>query len=195
MFALEHDRVDADIVVVAKGLAGGYQPLGAVLASNAVVNAIRSGSGMLANGHTYMGHPVACAAGVAVLDVMRDQELVGAVRERGPQIEELLHRAFRDHPMCGDIRGRGFFWSVEFVKDQHTKEPIDPALGFAQSIKACALKRGLICYPSPGSPGGNSDHVLLAPPYICTSAQLVDAVEILRLAVDEAAELMHPVAL
>jgi adenosylmethionine-8-amino-7-oxononanoate aminotransferase len=158
---------------VAKGLGAGYQPIGAVLVHGRVVEAIRSGSGFFQHGHTYLGHPLACAAALAVQQVIRDDELLPRVREHGVRLDALLRDRLGQHPHVGDIRGRGLFVGIELVADRSTKATLDPALGTHARIKSRAMDHGLLCYPSGGTVDGHrGDHVLLAPPFICTIAQL-----------------------
>jgi adenosylmethionine-8-amino-7-oxononanoate aminotransferase len=178
LFAIAEEGVAPDLITIAKGLGAGYQPIGAVLASGRVVRAIREGSGVLAHGHTYMAHAIACAASLAVLDVMEEEGLVARVRVQGAKLEAGLRRVFGQHPHVGDIRGRGLFWSMELVADRETKAPFPAARGLAARLKAAAMEHGLICYPSTGTADGVAgDHVLLAPPFTITDAEIE---EILR---------------
>jgi adenosylmethionine-8-amino-7-oxononanoate aminotransferase len=180
LFAIADEGVCPDIITIAKGLGAGYQPIGAVLASGRVVDAVAAGSGMLANGHTYMGHAVACAAAAAVLEVFERDALLGEVRRKGAVLEEMLRERFGDHPHVGDIRGRGLFWSIELVSDRTTKRPFAAAGGLAARLKASALEAGLVCYPSSGTADGVAgDHVLLAPPFTIAAAQLAEVCDIL----------------
>ena len=177
LFAMEQEGVCPDIITLGKGLGAGYLPIGATLASGAVVATIDRHSGVLANGHTYMSHAVACAGALAVLDCM-DDDLLSNVRAQGAHLEAALRERFAAHPQVGDIRGRGLFHSVELVADRATKQPLPPNRGLAERIKAAALEHGLVCYPSSGSVDGEAgEHVLLAPPYIVTSAQIEEIVD------------------
>ncbi len=177
LFALAEDGVSADIVTVAKGLGAGYQPIGAVLASGAVVEALYAGSGKLANGHTYMSHPVACAGALAALTAVEEEGLLDRVRSLGEELLRLLTDAFGNHRNVGDIRGRGLFYAVELVADRASKAPFPAALGIADKIRSEAMANGLICYPSSGGVDGvNGDHVLIAPPFICSAADLATIV-------------------
>lgn len=178
------ENIEPDLVTIAKGLGAGYQSIGAVLASGRIVEAIQEGSGLLANGHTYMGHAVACAAALAVQEVLESEQLVQRVATLGPSVGERLHNVFGGREFVGDIRGRGFFWAIELVADRDTKQPFDPALKLHAKIKAAAMAAGLICYPSGGTADGAAgDHILLAPPFISTEAQLDEMVEKLEAAV------------
>ncbi len=188
LYALEHDGVvEADIIVMAKGLGGGFQPIGCVLASHGVVQGFMDGSGAFTHGHTYMGHPVACAAGLAVQQVLRQEGLVARVHDQGPKLEAMLHERFGNHPNVGDIRGRGYFWSLEFVQDRSSKAVFNPALKLNSRLGQEALARGLVCYPMGGTIDGlQGDHVSLAPPYNASDAELSLAVDLLGEAVDAA---------
>jgi adenosylmethionine-8-amino-7-oxononanoate aminotransferase len=187
MWAFEQEGVTPDIVTVAKGLGAGYGPIGALLCSETIYRTIAEGSGALAHGHTYMGHPVACAAALAVQRAVRERGLLARVRELGAGLEARLRDAFGAHPHVGDIRGRGLFWALELVADRATKAPFDPARGLHARVKAAAMERGLICYPMGGTiDGTRGDHVLLAPPFTLEEAQLDELTEKLHGAVEAA---------
>ncbi len=174
--AWEQEGVAPDIQAIAKGLGGGYQPIGAMLASGRIIETIRSGSGAFLHGHTYLAHPLACAAALAVQDVIREDGLLDRVKERGKQLEQRLTERFGNHRHVGDIRGRGLFWAIELVADRASRTSFDPALKLHQKIKAEAFADGLGCYPGGGTADGvRGDHVLLAPPYI-TSAEEIDLI-------------------
>jgi adenosylmethionine-8-amino-7-oxononanoate aminotransferase len=173
LFACEADNVVPDILCIAKGLGAGYQPIGAMLCSRRVYQAIEQGSGFFQHGHTYIGHPVACAAGLAVVRAIVDRGLVPRVREMGAKLSDALHAEFGQHPNVGDIRGRGLFRGLELVQDRQSKDPFDPSKKLAARIKSAAMAEGLICYPMPGTRDGKiGDHVLLAPPFILNDAQV-----------------------
>jgi adenosylmethionine-8-amino-7-oxononanoate aminotransferase len=173
LHACEHDGVAPDLEIIAKGLGAGYQPIGAVLVHGRIVDAIRAGSGFFQHGHTYLGHPVACAAALAVQRVIRDEGLLAKVRADGERLDALLRQQLGDHPNVGDIRGRGLFRAIELVADRGTKAPLPPAQRTHAMIKAEAMARGLLCYPMGGTLDGvQGDHVLLAPPFTCTMAHL-----------------------
>ena len=187
LFALSEEGVCADIVTVAKGLGAGYQPIGAVLASEKVVEALYRGSGKLANGHTYMSHPVACAGALAALTAIENDGLLERVRMLGDELQRQLTETFGNHRHVGDIRGRGLFYAVELVKDRATKEPFPVSRGLAERIRSEAMANGLICYPSSGTADGvNGDHVLLAPPFICSEEDLAEIVGRLAKSVEAA---------
>ncbi|MDX5362405.1 MAG: aspartate aminotransferase family protein [Alphaproteobacteria bacterium] len=167
LFACEQEGIAPDIACIAKGLGAGYQPIGAMLASQRIYDAIASGSGFFQHGHTYLGHPAACAAGLAVFDKISDPAMLARVREMGGKLDAALRDRFGQHPNVGDIRGRGLFLGLELVEDRETKAPFDPAHGLAARIKKAAMARGLMCYPMSGTlDGRRGDHVLLAPPFI-----------------------------
>lgn len=183
--AWEQEGVAPDIQAIAKGLGGGYQPIGAMLASGKIIDTIRSGSGAFQHGHTYLAHPLACAAALAVQDVIREDRLLDRVKERGKQLEQRLTERFGNHRHVGDIRGRGLFWAIELVADRAGRTSFDPALKLNQKIKAEAFANGLGCYPGGGTVDGvRGDHVLLAPPYIASAAEIDLIVDKLGTAVD-----------
>jgi adenosylmethionine-8-amino-7-oxononanoate aminotransferase len=185
MHAWEQESVVPDIQAIAKGLGGGYQPIGAMLASGRIIDTIRSGSGAFQHGHTYLAHPLACAAALAVQDVIRDDRLLDRVSERGRQLEQRLAERFGNHRHVGDIRGRGLFWAVELVADRASRTSFDPALKLSQKIKAEAFANGLGCYPGGGTVDGvRGDHVLLAPPYIASAEEIDLIVDKLGIAID-----------
>ena len=167
LFAYEAEDIQPDIITIAKGLGAGYQPIGAFLCSDHIYKTIAGGSGFFQHGHTYLGHPTACAAAYAVLQKMISQNLPARVQMMGGKLQKALHDAFGQHPHIGDIRGRGLFLGLEFVQDRGQKTPFDPKLGINRKIKAAAFEAGLICYPMGGTINGKSgDHLLLAPPFI-----------------------------
>lgn len=178
LFAMTAEDAVPDIITIAKGLGAGYQPLGAAMAHERVVNGLAGGSGTLANGHTYMSHPVACAAGLAVIETIERDKLGENVAARGEQLESALRQRFGQHAHVGDIRGRGLFWALELVADRTTKAPFPVEKSLSARVKAAALARGLVCYPSSGTADGvNGDHVLLAPPYTVASDEIALIVE------------------
>ena len=185
LYACEQEGVVPDLVTVAKGLGGGYQPIGAVLAQRRIVEAMSQGSGFFQHGHTYLGHPVACAAALAVQRVIRRDGLLAKVRDDGEAFGAMLREALGDHPHVGDIRGRGFFWGVELVAERATKSPFAPGLKLHARIKNDAMARGLLCYPFGGTVDGRQgDHVLLAPPFIATRQDLQEIATRLAGAID-----------
>ncbi|MCL4105172.1 UNVERIFIED_CONTAM: hypothetical protein GTU68_018879 [Idotea baltica] len=185
LFACEADGISPDILCIAKGLGAGYQPIGAMLCSDVIYDAIEGGSGFFQHGHTYLGHPVAAAAGLAVVQKILDQGLATRSADQGRKLSAALRASFGQHPHVGDIRGRGLFQGIELVADRETKAPFDPSLGLAGKIKSAAFEAGLICYPMPGTRDGRmGDHILLAPPFIITDEQIDELVSKLVYAVD-----------
>jgi adenosylmethionine-8-amino-7-oxononanoate aminotransferase len=185
LYATEQEGIVPDLIAIAKGLGGGYQPIGAVLAQGRIVETIRKGSGMFQHGHTYLGHPVAAAAALAVQRIVKRDKLLDAVKAGGAHFAKRLCDTLGSHPHVGDIRGRGLFWGVELVADRATKEPFDPALKLHAKVKAAALEQGLMCYPMGGTiDGQRGDHVLLAPPFITSQADLDAIVDRLAAAID-----------
>jgi adenosylmethionine-8-amino-7-oxononanoate aminotransferase len=175
LYAFEQENVLPDLVVLGKGLGAGYQPIGAVLARAHIVKRLRDGSGTFQHGHTYMGHPVAAAAALAVQKVIQRDSLLGAVTARGTAFRRMLREAFGAHPHVGDIRGRGLLLGLELVRDRGAKTPFDPALKLHAAVKEQAMARGLMVYPMGGTiDGRHGDHILLAPPFIATEAELAD---------------------
>jgi adenosylmethionine-8-amino-7-oxononanoate aminotransferase len=173
LYACEQEGIVPDIVCIAKGLGAGYQPIGATLVQGRIHDAIQAGSGFFQHGHTYIGHAVACAGALAVQKVFAERNLVARVQALGPVLEARLRERLSAHPHVGDIRGRGFFWGVEFVADRATKRTFAPEEKVHAKVKAEAMKRGLLCYPMGGTVDGvHGDHVLIAPPYILTEAQI-----------------------
>lgn len=183
--AFEREGVVPDLLCLAKGLGGGYQPIAAVMVHDNIVNAIVNGSGAFQHGHTYVGHPVACAAALAVQKIVARDGLVAQSAQLGDYLQSRLREAFSDHPHVGDIRGRGLFQAIELVAQRDTDTPFDPSLQLHARLKQHAQAQGLLCYPGGGTiDGERGDHVLLAPPYITTHAELDEAVHILRSVVD-----------
>lgn len=187
LHACEQEGIAPDIMAIAKGLGGGYQPIGAVLLSGAIFETLRAGTGFFQHGHTYLAHPVACAAALAVQEVIAEDDLLANVRRQGAHLERRLRERFGNNPHVGDIRGRGLFWAVEYVFDRSSKTPFDPALKLNARVKREAMARGLACYAMPGTIDGRSgDHNMLAPPFICTRDDIDRIVERLGDAVDAA---------
>jgi len=173
LFACHEDGVAPDMITIAKGLGAGYQPIGALLSSARIYDAIDAGSGFFQHGHTYMGHAMAAAGAGAVLRAIHERGLLEQVRRRGAQLHDALQAEFGQHPHIGDIRGRGLFRGLELVSDRDSKAPFDPARKLHAKIKAAAMDEGLICYPTGGTiDGARGDHVLLAPPFILSEEQI-----------------------
>ena len=178
MMAYEQEGICPDIVTMAKGLAAGYQPAGAVLCRDRIIDAIRDGTGFFQHGHTFMGHATAVAASLATLQTIEGENLLENVRVRGSTLKQGLCDALADHPNVGDIRGRGLFIGVEFVKDRATKEPLDPAAKTHNRVQKAAMNEGLMVYGMGGTIDGLSgDHVLIAPPYIISESEEEELVD------------------
>ena len=174
-----------DLITIGKGLGGGYQPVGAVLAQRKIVSAFEKGLGAFQHGHTYLAHPMGAAAALAVQEIFARDNLLEQVRRQGEGLRQRLHAAFGAHPHVGDIRGRGLFQAIELVQDRANKTPFAATRKIHVRLKAEAMARGLCCYPSGGTVDGRSgDHVMLAPPFIVSDAELDLIVERLKGAVD-----------
>jgi adenosylmethionine-8-amino-7-oxononanoate aminotransferase len=195
LWTFEQEGIAPDLVTIAKGLGAGYQPIGAVVVSKKVCDAIAAGTGFFQHGHTYLGHAAACAGALAVQERLHTGGLLARVKPLGALLDKKLRAAFGSHPHVGDIRGRGLFWGVELVADRTTKEPFDPKLRLHARIKKEALAAGLMCYPMGGTLDGvRGDHILLAPPFIAEEAQLDELVEKLGGALSASLEAVAPVA-
>ncbi|NOH48524.1 aspartate aminotransferase family protein [Vibrio rotiferianus] len=177
-FAFEQEQAVPDLVCMAKGLGAGYQPIGAVVANDRVYQAIASGSGFFQHGHTFMAHPVACAAAVATIQTIGDQKLLQAVNQQGAMLKRELESALSDFPYIGDIRGKGLFLGIELVADKVSKIPLPNSTLADKKIKQQAMKNGLMCYPMGGTIDGvNGHHILLAPPFIIERSHIDELVE------------------
>lgn len=176
--ALAHDGVEPDIMSVAKGLAGGYQPLGAAICTTQIWQAIRAADGAFGTGHTFTGHTAACAAGVAVQKIVAREGLVEKVAANGPRLKSWLADALSGVDALGDIRGRGHFIALELVAERAAKTPFPADRKLFMKIRAQAMQNGLICYPVGGNVDGiNGDIVIIAPPYNCTDDELTEIVD------------------
>ena len=185
LWAFEPEGIVPDLVAVAKGLGAGYQPIGAVVVSGAIHDAIVSGTGFFQHGHTYLGHAAACAGALAVQSRLHDDGVLARVGPLGAKLASRLRTAFGAHPNVGDIRGRGLFWGIELVADRADKRPFEPRLRMHGRVKQAALAAGLMCYPMGGTiDGARGDHVLLAPPFILEERQLDEVIEKLSRALD-----------
>ena len=205
LHACEQEGISPDIIAIAKGLGGGYAPIGALLIEEKIFNTLAEGSGAFLHSHTYMGHPLACAAALAVQRVIRRDKLLENVRRQGDYLSRRLKERFGNHPFVGDLRGRGLFQGIEIVSDRGTKAPFDPSCKLHARIKHQALTRGLMIYPMGGTVDGTrGDHVLLAPPFIIDNGTIDAIVERLGDAIDAAiaakselrsSEMPHPGAM
>lgn len=193
LHACEQEGISPDLMTIAKGLGGGFAPIGAVLVASKVYDAFAKGSGLFQHGHTYLGHPLACAGALAVQRVIRRDNLLANVRRQGEHLTRRLRERFGNHHHVGDVRGRGLFQAIELVKERAAKEPFDPAHKLHARIKQQAMARGLMVYPMGGTvDGSKGDHVLLAPPFICREADIDVIVERLGEAVDAAIASLPP---
>ena len=173
LFACDEEDVIPDILTIAKGLGAGYQPIGAMICQNFIYDAIANGSGFFQHGHTYLGHPVACAASLSVLNKLVNEKFSSQVKEKGQYLQKNLELHLGQNQFVGDIRGRGLFRGIEIVKNRSTKEPFQKKLNIAGKIKKQALDIGLICYPMQGTvDGSKGDHILIAPPFIINEDEI-----------------------
>ena len=173
LFACEEENIIPDILTIAKGLGAGYQPIGAMLCQDFIYDSIANGSGFFQHGHTYLGHPIACAASLAVLTKLINENMCKKVKDKGEILQKILERDLGQSQFVGDIRGRGLFRGIEIVKDRSTKEPFSKKLNVANKIKKEALNLGLICYPMQGTVDGIiGDHILIAPPFIINEDEI-----------------------
>ena len=189
LHACEQEGISPDLMAIAKGLGGGYAPIGALLVQDNIFDAVAAGSGAFQHSHTYMGHPLACAAALAVQRVIRRDDLLANVRAQGAYLSRRLKERFGNHPFVGDVRGRGMFQGLELVADRDTREPFDPERKLHARVKREAMARGLMVYPMGGTvDGARGDHVLLAPPFIVDAPLVETIVERLGEAIDAATE-------
>jgi adenosylmethionine-8-amino-7-oxononanoate aminotransferase len=187
LHACEQEEISPDLLAIAKGLGGGYAPIGALLMRQQIFDAIAAGSGAFQHSHTYMGHPLACAAALSVQRILHRDALLPNVRRQGAYLARRLNERFGNHPHVGDVRGRGLFQGVELIADRGSKEPFDPKLRLHARVKQEAMDRGLMVYPMGGTADGTrGDHVLLAPPFIVDAPLVDEIVERLGEAIDAA---------
>ncbi|HUY84273.1 MAG TPA: aspartate aminotransferase family protein [Steroidobacteraceae bacterium] len=183
--ALEHDGVRPDIMTVAKGLAGGYIPIGAAIFRREIGATIIAKHGAFMTGHTYSGHTAACAAALAVQRLIEREDLIDRVRDRGPRLLAALRERLERIEAVGDVRGRGYLIGVEFVRDRSSKEPFDPRRAVGQAVARHAFADGLIVYPCAGNAGGGrGDTLIVAPPYNASDAELEELIDKLGAAVE-----------
>lgn len=186
LFAHEQDGITADIVTIAKGLGAGYQPIGAMLVSDAIFQVISQGSGFFQHGHTYMAHATAAAGALAVLNTFEQENLMPKVVQRGYTLKEKLMERFSGHAFIGDIRGKGLFLGLELVADRETKRPFAADTQLNKLIKQTAMDNGLMCYPMAGTINGSEGHhILLAPPFIINDTQIDELVDKLGQSIDQ----------
>ena len=186
LFACDDEKIIPDIITIAKGLGAGYQPIGAMICQNFIYEAIAKGSGFFQHGHTYLGHPVACAASLAVLKKLINNNFPDQVKEKGKHLQKNLEITLGQNQYVGDIRGRGLFRGIEIVKNRETKEPFPKDLNIAGKIKKKALDLGLICYPMQGTVDGTiGDHILIAPPFIINENEMNEISEKLKSTIED----------
>jgi adenosylmethionine-8-amino-7-oxononanoate aminotransferase len=187
LFSCEHDEISGDIITLAKGLGAGYASIGAVMVSKKIFEAIQNGTGFFQHGHTYMGHPLACAASLKVQQIIERDNLVDKVNEQGAKLRAALEDNFGQHPNIGDIRGRGLFLGMELVQDRETKKPFAPEEQVQAKIKANAMAKGLMVYAMPGTIDGKlGAHLMFAPPFIIEDSHIDEMVSKLSDSVKEA---------
>jgi adenosylmethionine-8-amino-7-oxononanoate aminotransferase len=187
LHACEQEGIAPDIMAIAKGLGGGFAPIGAVLVGEKIFDAFAQGSGFFQHGHTYLGHPLACSAALAVQQVIQRDNLLENVKVQGSYLDRRLAERFGNHHHVGDIRGRGLFRAIEFVNDRGSKTPFDPLLKLSARVKLEAMQRGLLVYPMGGTVDGvRGDHVMLAPPFIVSAAEIDEIVDKLGDAIEAA---------
>lgn len=178
LFACEQEEIEPDMVVIAKGLGAGYEPIGALMVTEKIFRSIVDGSGFFQHGHTYMGHPTACAAGLAVQKAIDQENLLANVSEQGRSLRQQLDERFGKHRHVGDIRGRGLFLGLEIVADRGSKTPMPVDSRINSVIKREAMRQGLMCYPMSGTIDGQAGHhVLLAPPYTINEDHVTEVVD------------------
>jgi hypothetical protein len=171
-FAVQHWNAEPDMILVGKGIASGYAPLGAVLVSRKVAEAFERGTGAFQHGFTYQAHPVATAAGNAVLDFVESQHLVQRVPAISQELRSHLASTLDSHPNVGAVRGLGLLLGIEFVKNKSTRESFPREQNIAEKIRQAALTENVLTYPSQGCVDGvHGDHILLAPPFVLTTAE------------------------
>ena len=186
LFACEQDGVSPDLLTIAKGLGAGYQPIGAMMCSDQIYKAIENGSGFFQHGHTYVGHPTAAAAALAVVTKLTDGGLAQRSAKMGEKLRRALINAFGNHPNVGDIRGRGLFIGLEIVQDKKSKTPFEPSKAMNKALKKATFAAGLACYPMGGTIDGvKGDHILLAPPFIMEDEHICEIIDKLTIAFAE----------
>ncbi len=187
LHACTGEGVVPDLLIDAKGLGAGYQPLGTVMIIEKVARAVMEGSGAFVHGHTFQGHAAACAGAIAVQKIFKEDDLVNRSAQMGALLRSRLESRFGNHPNVGDIRGKGLFQGIELVADRMSKTPFDPAHKVHLKVKAGGMERGLAVYPMGGTLDGVSgDHIVIAPPFIITESEIDFLVETLAVTIDAA---------
>ncbi|CAI7644943.1 unnamed protein product [Penicillium bialowiezense] len=188
LHAWEQEDVVPDIQTIGKGLGGGYAPVSGILIGDSIVQTMDKGTGVFRHGQTYQGHPISCAAAYAVQKTIQEQSLLENVKSMGAYLEAQLRKRFESHPHVGDIRGKGLFWGMEFVRDKASKEPFDPKdrLSFLIQEKGLEPKHSVSLYGCSGTVDGiRGDHLVLAPPYIVTKEEIDILVDTLAKVLEE----------
>ena len=179
-FAVEHWGVSPDIMVLGKGMSGGYFPLSAMITKTEMVDLLKEQTGGFVHGHTFSHHPVACAVGLAALQFIEERKLVEQCKRRGEYLLKKLE-GLKAFPFVGDVRGKGLMTAIEFVKDQKTKEPFPRGEKFTERVVDLAFENGLVLYPGTGFVDGvNGDMVMVGPPLIIEEAQIDEIIDILK---------------
>jgi adenosylmethionine-8-amino-7-oxononanoate aminotransferase len=183
-FAVEHWGVSPDIMILGKGMNGGYFPLSAMIARKEIADLLQEKGGFV-HGHTFSHHAVACAVGLAVLQLMQREKLVEQCRKRGIYLLKRLAE-LKSFPFVGDVRGKGLMTAIEFVKDQKTKEPFPRTEKVTEKVIDLAFENGLVLYPGTGFvDGGRGDMVMVGPPFVITEAQIDEIIEILKITLEK----------
>ncbi|WP_276990144.1 aspartate aminotransferase family protein [Lentibacter algarum] len=177
-FAAEHWDVTPDIICLSKGFGGGYVPLGAVIARDDIVEAVLDNGGFI-HGHTYAGNPLACAAGLAVIDEIERENLTENSALMGDKLAENLRSLMQKYTIIGDVRGKGLLAAFELMSDRATKEPLPKGLNAYNRLVDIAYEKGLIIYSRRTRGGLAGDHFLVCPPMITTEAQLGEITDLL----------------
>ncbi|KAF5988963.1 ornithine aminotransferase [Fusarium bulbicola] len=188
-FAFEQDGdVRPDIVTTGKGLGGGYAPIAATLVHRKIIETLKKGTASFNHGHTYQAHPVSCAAALAIQKIIRRDNLVTRAATLGARLHKSLVEIFQDLEFVGNIRGRGLFWGIEFVKDKKTKTPFDSKIRFGVKVQERAFQLGLAVYPGSGTADGKEgDHVIVSPPLTITEDEMDELLVLLKKACDDVA--------
>lgn len=190
LFTCDQDHIVPDIITIAKGLGGGYQPIGATICSKKIYDVITEKTGFFQHGHTYIGHATACAASLAVQKVIERKNLIQQVVTQGTKLKQALDDHYKNHPFIGDIRGKGLFYGLEIVQNKQTKAAFDPALKINAKLKAAAFDEGLMCYAMGGTIDGKlGDHVMFMPPFIITDSHIEEILSKFRKAIGRVSEL------
>ena len=172
-FAWQYDGVSPDMLMVAKGLGGGYASIAGLLVAKHIIDSLEAGTGIFVHGFTYQAHPLACAAAFAVQKIVRRENLVSRCKEMGEVLQKTLQQELDHELYVGNIRGRGLFYGVEFVKDKKTRESFDPNLKFGLRVQQRTMDLGVAIYPGSGTVDGKvGDHVIIAPPYTITVEEI-----------------------